>query len=148
MDFYEQRAAAIQDELITTEARGYISRVIAGSSKEPHSHESFVMILAALPPLKLKLFLDDAAGRDLICKPRRMFHCEKERKEQAHPAVQLASLALRPRELPMRSRSPLFGFTPFPNGSSALRLGMLPCTVMDVVPRGKTGVTRGHLALT
>ena len=77
-----------------------------------------------------------------------MFHCEKERKEQAHPAVQLASLALRPRELPMRSRSPLFGFTPFPNGSSALRLGMLPCTVMDVVPRGKTGVTRGHLART
>ena len=24
----------------------------------------------------------------------------------------------------------------------------LPCTVMDVVPRGKTGVTRGHLART
>ena len=105
--------------------------------------------LGGAASLKLKLFLDDAAGRDLICcKPRRMFHCEKERKEQAHPAVQLASLALRPRELPMRSRSPLFGFTPFPNGSSALRLGMLPCTVMDVVPRGKTGVTRGHLALT
>ena len=56
MDFYEQRAAAIQDELITTEARGYISRVIAGSSKEPHSHESFVMILAALPPLNLNSF--------------------------------------------------------------------------------------------
>ena len=34
MDFYEQRAAAIQDELITTEARGYSSRVIAGSSKK------------------------------------------------------------------------------------------------------------------
>ena len=24
----------------------------------------------------------------------------------------------------------------------------LPCTVMDVVPRGETGVTRGHLART
>ena len=30
----------------------------------------------------------------------------------------------------------------------ALRLGILPCIVMDVVPRGKTGVTRGHLART
>ena len=51
----------------------------------------------------------------------------------------------------MRSRSPLFGWLYLFQmaSSSALRLGILkPCTVMDVVPRGETGVTRGHLART
>ena len=50
----------------------------------------------------------------------------------------------------MRSRSPLFGWLQytFSKWKSALRLGILPCTVMDVVPRGETGVTRGHLART
>ena len=109
MDFYEQRAAAIQDELITTEARGYISRVIAGSSKEPHSHESFVMILAALPPLNLNSFWmmqPDAilSASHAGCSIARRSGRSKRIQQTSSPR---RSLAL-PRELPMRSRSPLF----------------------------------------
>ena len=53
MDFYEQRAAAIQDELITTQARGAPQLDGVQPQALPHNH---VMILVALPPLNLTSF--------------------------------------------------------------------------------------------
>ena len=101
-DFYAQRAAAIQAEFITAEARGAPQLDGVQPQALPHNDEPVVgrwsVQLLAISRSRLRR-----------CQPSRMFHCEKERKEQAHPADQLASLAL-PRELPMRSRSPLFGW--------------------------------------
>ena len=53
MDFYEQRAAAIQDELITTQARGAPQLDGVQPQALPQNH---VMILVALPPLNLTSF--------------------------------------------------------------------------------------------
>ena len=103
MDFYEQRAAAIQDELITTQARGAPQLDGVQPQALPHNH---VMILVALPPLNLTSFW--------MMQPDAIFSashagCSIARRSGRSKRIQLASLALASRELPMRSRSPLFG---------------------------------------